>query len=723
MDESPEVQDPREERLNAVLGAYLEAGDAGWAPPSDWLLTRYPDLAEELRAFFDAEARVAVLASPPLHSNGKPAPREPQTLPTPDPGPLSSSPASPVTAIGDYASLEVIKAGGMGVVYKAWQKGANRFVALKMIRAGQFATPAEVRRFRDEAEAVANLDHPHIVPIYEVGEHRGLPFFSMKLFEIGSLHQHLERYARATPDAVKMLSTVCRAVHHAHQRGILHRDLKPANILLDAQGQPHVTDFGLAKRLFPAAPPARPTGGAGEAAEATPRSPDPKHRTIASPASDGAATVDEVPPDLVGYMAPEQALKTDDETVTVDNVSRGQTATGIAVGTPGYWAPENTRTVKVAVSTAADVYSLGAILYRLLAGQVLFPTTSRTEAIRLAREGVPDLPRKLNPRADARLEAICMKCLEKDPAQRYASAAALAEDLERWSRGEWPLAWTPPWHLRAWRRARKPLLVGSLTMLASFAVATLLALHYLDPDRVPRALEYAATQGPLTLIGETGPPRYSRWVHGGDRDLVVEAKDAPFSISTFELSQLELLRKPPGPRYRYSAEVRHDETIEDGCVGIYFAHDRAMKNERVVNYWCDIMFADVGNWAKAHLEDPRNPGPRKSRIALVRRRYLNDHGIQSYESTGRYFFTAAFTPVWRKIEVEVGPDKVLISFEGRPVKTVSMADMHEFGINSVRVGDGRGVIPEFTYAPTGALGLTVINSKASFRNVIIEPIK
>ena len=170
-----------------------------------------------------------------------------------------------------------------------------------------------------------------------------------------------------------------------------------------------------------------------------------------------------------------------------------------------------------------------------------------------------------------------------------------------------PLAWTPPKHLRIWRRARKPLLLGSLTMLAGFAVATLFAVYYLDPDRVPRSLEPASTQGPVVLIGETGPPRYSRWVHGGDRASLVTAKDAPFSISTFELSQLELLRKPPGPRYRYSAEVRHDETPEDGHVGIYFAHDRAIKNDRMVNYWCDITFADVGATVWCSAFGPAEP--------------------------------------------------------------------------------------------------------------------
>jgi len=283
-----------------------------------------------------------------------------------------------------YEIQQELGRGGMGIVFRARHQSLNRVVALKMILAGQFASEAEVRRFRTEAEAAAQLDHPHIVPIYEVGQDDGIPFFGMKLIEGSNLTRHVARLSGDPRAAVRLLLDVARAVHYAHQRGIIHRDLKPANILVDAAGEPHVTDFGLARRV------------------------------------DGAG---------------------------------GETQSGALVGTPCYMAPEQAGGKRV-LTTAVDVYALGAILYEVLTGRQLFQADTPMGTVLQVLEREPDPPRKVNPHVDGDLELICLKALAKDPQRRYASAEALAVDLEHWLEGE-PISVRAPSFastLRLWLR-------------------------------------------------------------------------------------------------------------------------------------------------------------------------------------------------------------------------------------------------------------------------------
>ena len=333
-----------------------------------------------------------VLASTSGAPTAPSAPAEVSSSPDTRPSPLRK-----VRYFGDYELLEEIARGGMGVVWRARQVSLNRPVAVKMILAGQLASEAEVKRFLTEAEAAANLDHPNIVPIYEVGQHEGQHYFSMRLVEGQTLAKHVATFVHDHRAAAQIVATVARAVHYAHQRGILHRDLKPANILLDPRGQPHVTDFGLAKRI-------------------------------------------ESGSDL--------------------------THSGAVLGTPSYMAPEQATGGSKQLTTAADVYALGAILYHLVTSRPPFRAETPLETLRQVVEQAPERPTLINRRIDRELETICLKCLEKDPKRRYGSAEALAEDLERWLRNE-PVQARPS---TRWRRTlkwirRKPAIAALLAAI------------------------------------------------------------------------------------------------------------------------------------------------------------------------------------------------------------------------------------------------------------------
>ncbi|MCS7160587.1 MAG: serine/threonine-protein kinase [Gemmatales bacterium] len=350
----------------------------------------------------------------------------------------------PGRVFGDYEILERLARGGMGVVYKARQISLNRMVALKIIPGSELANPVERQRFRIEVEAAASIDHPRIVPIYEVGEREGYYFYSMRLIEGGNLAQHMGRYREDLRSAARLIISAARGIHYAHQRGILHRDLKPANILLDSDGRPHVADFGVAKHLHLAS-----FGGATASSESS--------GNRASRTSDPAAESQRRPPS--GEL--------------------DLTQVGEIVGTPSYMAPEQASGKKGVVTVAADIYSLGAILYEMLTGRPPFKGPTRMATVRQVLTERPVPPRQLNPRIDRDLERICLKCLERDPQQRYPSAEALAEDLERWLAGE-PVSVAPArWWYRTWKwMKRRPAMAALAAVTALVTVLGLVGITW-----------------------------------------------------------------------------------------------------------------------------------------------------------------------------------------------------------------------------------------------------
>ena len=293
----------------------------------------------------------------------------------------------------------------MGVVYRARHLALKREVALKMILSGGHAGEDERQRFQAEAEAVARLQHPNIVQVYEVGEHEGLPFAALELVGGGTFAERLKRSPAPPREAAEVIATVAGAMHLAHSRNIVHRDLKPANILLDANGSPKVTDFGLARQL---------------------------------------------------------------------DTDLSRTQSGTVVGTPSYMSPEQAAGETKHVGPAADVYALGAILYECLTGRPPFQGGSIIATLEMVRSQEPVAPHLLCAGAPADLETICLKCLRKEPEKRYASAEALASDLQRWLGGEPIRARPVPMWERVLLWARRRPAQAALVVLAHVFLAVLL---------------------------------------------------------------------------------------------------------------------------------------------------------------------------------------------------------------------------------------------------------
>ena len=311
--------------------------------------------------------------------------------------------------LGNYEILEQIGCGGMGVIYRARQRHSRRIVAVKRVLSYRADSHGALQRFRREAQAVASLDHPNILPIYEVSESEdGLPFFSMKFAEKGSLQENAASLRDEPRKCVQLMAKVAHAVEYAHSRGVLHRDIKPGNILLNDRGEPLVSDFGLAKLL------------------------------------DGN-----------------------------NDLTRSLTT----FGTAGFIAPEQAGDAAVDLTPAADVYSLGAVLFNVLAGRPPFLGSNPVSVIRQASETQAPKLRSLAPSLDRDLETICARCLERDPKARYQSAGDLAADLERWLTGRPIVARpvSPPVQIWRWSR-RNPKLVGAATagLLLGAAVVSLL---------------------------------------------------------------------------------------------------------------------------------------------------------------------------------------------------------------------------------------------------------
>ena len=377
------MSDDRDELLFALLERLVALSRDGRMPDFAKVTHEHPELEVELRELW-ATAMIADDFGSFTQSYGGPPELELGDVEAP----RTRANSATLRRVGDFELLEEIGRGGMGVVYRATQLSLNRVVALKMILPGRLASATDLSRFRAEAEAAAKLKHPHVVSVYEVGELDGQPFFSMPLIEGTTLAKRLTDGPLTAREAAELLVPICRAVAAAHRHGILHRDLKPSNILIDHEGRPYVTDFGLAKRLS-------------------------AHQHDAPASGQSSASMSHSLARRAG----------------VDFMTQ-LTATGAILGTPSYMAPEQAAGQRGEVGPASDVYSLGAILFAMLTGRPPFQAASAVDTILQVLEQDPIPPRVLNPDADPDLELIALKCLQKPSDLRYATADALADDLQ-----------------------------------------------------------------------------------------------------------------------------------------------------------------------------------------------------------------------------------------------------------------------------------------------------
>ncbi len=577
--------------------------------------------------------------------------------------------------IGQYRVDQRIGWGGMGVVYRARQIPLNRDVALKMISAGYHASPQAVARFKREVEAVARLNSPNVVQVYELGEHEGLPFFSMELAEGGSLQNALLANGPLGPvDAAVLVRTLALAVKAAHQANVIHRDLKPGNVLFAADGTPKVADFGLAK--------------------------------------------------LVDSDSGGNAFMT--------------SAADTILGTAQYMSPEQAAGRSAEIGTATDVYALGAILYATLTGHPPFEADSRIKILELVRSTVPRPPSRLCPAVPFWLESICLKCLEKVPASRYSSAQSLADDLDRWLRGARPDEATGRLNRfgRSLRRHSVAILIG-LAVVAAGAAAFMAS-----PTRALERIRLELASGrTVDLIGKTGGPRYSRNLVGRSKTEVIHNADGAFTVYTVTLSLLELVPDPQCDRFRFRAQIRHDDSDVWGEVGLFFAHKAYSLPRRAVHFFTRLSFNAV-RWqdqeerrqmpesVKLQLNLP--PTPRRNTVDLSAELYSDDGNAPGPDLkvgliTGLPFDALGkLNGVWHDVEVEVTPERVTGRWDGQPfsiaTETVRNHAADYLRYNPPPAGGPPPSEIRPAFSPRGALGLYVRNGVAAFRSVRVTPL-
>jgi hypothetical protein len=660
MNRTPPPEDP----LVPLLVAYDEALAAGEVPETP--------VPPEVAARFRAARNVLSRLEQVWPRSSPDALTVPQGGPAPPRAPLAPE---QVKQVGRFQVLRELGRGGSGVVFLALDPVLARRVALKVPRTDRQLTEEARARFLREGQAAAGLDHPHIVATYEAGEAEPFCYIASAYCAGPTLAAWLREQGGPVPlrTAAALVADLAAAVAHAHGRGVLHRDLKPGNVLLQPRS---------------ACPGARP---------------DADRPFVARVCDFGLAKL-------------------------ADGAGQ-ETATGAVAGTPLYMAPEQAEGRAKEIGPATDVHALGAILYELLIRRPPFQGETELETLRLVASEDPPPPRAARPDLPRDLEAVVLKCLEKEPPRRYHTAGALAEDLHNWLEGK-------PVQARAGGRARRlrrwlwrhALVSAACLVLGAAAAAGLLAARLLDPDRplAPARAELDAGRA-ATLIPEEGPPRWSRW-RIGDGSIVRRPDHPAFCLSTLESpGLLELLPGPLPAGYWFRAEIRHEGTATPGQVGIYFAEHRQAGGGRPEHGYCTVEFNDL----RRQTKDPVTKEPRGWVKLTFWRCCPAEDALVSMHTAVSKPFTPALSglwgeaPTWRQVAVRVTPGLVQVFWENELVGSASREDLDDYcrRVNDLANQSHPWPGPRSAFTPSGGLGLFLSRGKASFRSVVVEPIR